>query len=58
MRAHRDHVGLAAFEKTARAKQMDDNFDLAYRLMSSKKAREAFDLDKEPEAVKRALSHV
>ena len=33
---------------TAQAKQLDDNFDLAYRLMSQPKAREAFALDKEP----------
>ena len=44
--------GLAAFEKTAQAKQMDDSFDLAYRLMSSKQAREAFDLHREPESVR------
>jgi hypothetical protein len=41
---------LAAFEKNAQAKQLDDNFDLAYRLMSSKQAREAFALDREPAA--------
>jgi uncharacterized protein (DUF1501 family) len=43
---------VAAFEKTAQAKQMDDNFDLAYRLMSSPQAREAFALDKEPAATR------
>ena len=43
---------LAAFEDQAQAKQMDDNFHLAYRLMSSAKAREAFALDKEPVAVR------
>ncbi len=43
---------LAAFEKQAQAKQYDDNFNLAYRLMSSPKAREAFALDKEPEAMR------
>src|SRR5262245_31872747 len=41
---------LDAFEKSPQAKQLDDNFDLAYRLMSSKQAREAFALDKEPAA--------
>jgi hypothetical protein len=41
---------LAAFEKSAAAKQLDDNFELAYRLMSSRQAREAFALDREPEA--------
>jgi hypothetical protein len=39
---------LAAFEKNPQARQLDDNFDLAYRLMSSKQAREAFALDREP----------
>jgi hypothetical protein len=37
----------ASFEKSAAAKQMDDNFKLAYKLMSSPKAREAFALEKE-----------
>jgi uncharacterized protein (DUF1501 family) len=40
---------LAAFERSAPARQLDDSFDLAYRLMSSPKAREAFALDKEPD---------
>jgi uncharacterized protein (DUF1501 family) len=44
--------GLEAFEKTAQAKQMDDSFDLAYRLMSSRQAREAFDLSKEPDSLR------
>ena len=43
---------LATFEKNAQAKQLDDNFNLAYRLMSSKQAREAFALDKEPAAMR------
>jgi uncharacterized protein (DUF1501 family) len=43
---------LAAFEKSAAARQLDDNFDLAYRLMSSPQAREAFALDKEPAATR------
>ena len=43
---------LETFEKTPQAKAMDDSFDLAYRLMSSREAREAFDLDREPEAVR------
>ena len=34
------------------AKQLDDNFNLAYRLMSSPQAREAFALDQEPAAVR------
>ncbi|MBY0231498.1 MAG: DUF1501 domain-containing protein [Gemmataceae bacterium] len=43
---------LDVFEKTPAAKQMDDNFGLAYRLMSSKTAREAFDLQREPDKVR------
>jgi hypothetical protein len=43
---------VASFEKQAQAKQMDDNFHLAYRLMSSPRAREAFALDKEPDATR------
>jgi uncharacterized protein (DUF1501 family) len=43
---------LAAFEKNSQAKQLDDNFNLAYRLMSSKPAREAFALDREPASVR------
>jgi hypothetical protein len=43
---------LSAFEKSPQAKQLDDNFHLAYRLMSSPQAREAFALDKEPAAVR------
>jgi hypothetical protein len=41
-----------AFEQSAAAKQLDDNFQLAYRLMSSAKARDAFALEKEPGKVK------
>jgi hypothetical protein len=43
---------LDTFEKTPAAKQMDENFQLAYRLMSSKQAREAFALDQEPAKVR------
>lgn len=43
---------LASFEKNAQARQLDDNFNLAYRLMSSPQAREAFALDKEPASVR------
>jgi len=43
---------LSAFEKNAQAKQLDDNFGLAYRLMSSPQARQAFALDKETAAVR------
>ncbi len=44
--------GLTAFENSAAAKQMDDTFQLAYQLMSSPKAREAFDLQKEPAKIR------
>jgi uncharacterized protein (DUF1501 family) len=43
---------LETFEKTAGARQLDDSFDLAYRLMSSRQAREGFDLQKEPAKVR------
>src|SRR4051794_38892599 len=43
---------FAAFEKSPQARQLDDNFNLAYRLMSSPQAREAFALDKEPASVR------
>ena len=44
--------GLAAFENSDSAKQLDDNFALAYKLMSSEKARAAFDLQKEPDRMR------
>jgi hypothetical protein len=40
------------FDKNAASKQLDENFALAYKLMSSQKARDAFALEKEPEKVK------
>jgi hypothetical protein len=43
---------LAAFENNAQAKQLDESFSLAYRLMSSPQAREAFALDKEPDSMR------
>jgi uncharacterized protein (DUF1501 family) len=43
---------MAAFEKQASAQQLDDSFNLAYRLMSSPRAREAFTLDGEPSTVR------
>lgn len=39
---------IADFEKSDDAKLLNENFQTAYRLMSSKEAREAFDLNKEP----------
>ena len=41
-----------AFENSAATKQLDENFGLAYKLMSSAKARDAFALEKEPDKVK------
>jgi uncharacterized protein (DUF1501 family) len=43
---------LGAFENQPQARQLDDNFHLAYRLMSSARAREAFDLHREPAAAR------
>ncbi len=40
------------FEASPSAALMDNNFTSAYRLMTSKKAREAFDLAKEPQKVR------
>jgi uncharacterized protein (DUF1501 family) len=45
-------AAAARFEADAQAKQLDESFHLAYRLMSSAKAREAFSLDKEPAAIR------
>jgi Protein of unknown function (DUF1501) len=39
---------LEVFEKSPQARQLNDNFALAYRLMSSQRAREAFAIEKEP----------
>jgi uncharacterized protein (DUF1501 family) len=43
---------VKSFEASESAKLMDSNFADAYRLMTSTKAREAFDLTKEPEKVR------
>ena len=40
------------FEASENAQLMDSNFQSAYRLMTSTKAREAFDLSKEPEKIR------
>ena len=40
------------FEASEAAKLMDSNFDSAFKLMTSKAARDAFDLTKEPQAVR------
>ena len=43
---------VRAFERSDKAKQLDESFSLAYRLMSSAEARDAFALTKEPTAVR------
>jgi len=43
---------VKAFESSPDARLLDANFDQAYRLMSSKAAREAFDLAAEPDALR------
>jgi hypothetical protein len=43
---------MEAFEGAGTARQLDDNFQLAYRLMSSPQAREAFALSQEPAATR------
>jgi uncharacterized protein (DUF1501 family) len=43
---------VADFERSPQARQLDDNFNLAYRLMSSPQARAAFALHKEPAPVR------
>ncbi len=45
-------AAVASFETSPQARQLDGNFSLAYRLMSSARAREAFDLNKEPAALR------
>jgi len=44
--------GIKQFEASPDARLMDANFEQAYKLMSSKAAREAFDLKSEPDSVK------
>lgn len=43
---------VQAFESTPNARLLDTNFSQAYTLMSSKQAREAFDVRAEPEALR------
>ncbi|MBI3877213.1 MAG: DUF1501 domain-containing protein, partial [Verrucomicrobia bacterium] len=43
---------VKSFESSESAKLMDANFHSAYRLMTSAKARDAFDLTKEPQKVR------
>ncbi len=48
-----DHA-VKQFETSEDAKLLDTNFDKAYRLVTSPEAREAFNLDQEPEALRDA----
>jgi hypothetical protein len=41
-------AAVQSFESSSQARQLDGNFHLAYRLMSSPQAREAFALEREP----------
>lgn len=43
---------VAKFESAPRAQLLDKNFEQAYRLMTSTQAREAFDLNQEPDSVR------
>lgn len=43
---------LSVFEKSEAARQMDEDFQAAYRVMTSSQARAAFDLSEEPTAVR------
>lgn len=43
---------VQSFEKNPQAQQLDDSFQMAYRLMSSPTARTAFSLDQEPPALR------
>ena len=43
---------MSAFETSADARLLDSTFQQAYTLMSSQKAREAFELHREPEAIR------
>jgi hypothetical protein len=43
---------LQELEQTESARMLDKNFESAYRLMNSEQARQAFDLTKEPTAVR------
>ncbi|MGN6546305.1 MAG: DUF1501 domain-containing protein [Aureliella sp.] len=43
---------MVEFEASESARLMDEHFDTAYRLMTSPQARDAFDLSKEPTAVR------
>ena len=45
-------AAMASFESSQQARQLDNNFNLAYRLMSSPQAREAFELRKEPASLR------
>jgi hypothetical protein len=46
-----------AFESSEDAKLLDESFQAAFRLMTSESARAAFDLSKEPDAVRERYGH-
>lgn len=48
---------LRGFESSEDARLLDSNFEAAYRLMTSKQARDAFDLSKEPAKVRERYGH-
>src|SRR6185436_8610952 len=43
---------VADFEESEDARLLDENFHAAFRMMTSEKARDAFDLTKEPDSVR------
>jgi hypothetical protein len=45
-------ANIKSFEASEDARLMDENFQAAFRLMTSREAREAFDLTKEPTSVR------
>ena len=48
---------VAKFEKSDDARLLDSNFHQAYTLISSREAREAFDISKEPEDLRNRYGH-
>lgn len=47
-------ASMGQFESSESARTMSEHFDTAYRLMTSPKARDAFDLSKEPTRIREA----
>ncbi len=48
---------VGKFEKSDDARLLDSNFHQAYTLISSREAREAFDINKEPEDLRKRYGH-